>query len=98
MMMNYIMKLLFLGFLQYHNKVSCFMLQQIEEPCPIGAHAVLIVPPTWVVRIRRNQVALLIHGPYLCIIIVLSMFCSLGLFGERKTVFLCFTAVLYEVQ
>ncbi|KAG7236084.1 hypothetical protein INR49_001365 [Caranx melampygus] len=39
----------------YHNKVSCFMLQQIEEPCPIGAHAALIVPPTWIVRIRRNQ-------------------------------------------
>ncbi|KAF3857488.1 hypothetical protein F7725_009347 [Dissostichus mawsoni] len=26
----------------YHNKVSCFMLQQIEEACPIGAHAALI--------------------------------------------------------
>ncbi|XP_044200183.1 diacylglycerol kinase zeta-like isoform X3 [Thunnus albacares] len=39
----------------YHNKVSCFMLQQIEEPCPIGAHAALIVPPTWIIRVRRNQ-------------------------------------------
>uniref|UniRef100_A0A665UIM9 Diacylglycerol kinase n=1 Tax=Echeneis naucrates TaxID=173247 RepID=A0A665UIM9_ECHNA len=39
----------------YHNKVSCFMLQQIEESCPIGAHAALIVPPTWIVRIRRQQ-------------------------------------------
>lgn len=39
----------------YHNKVSCFMLQHIEEPCPIGAHAALIVPPTWIVRIRRHQ-------------------------------------------
>ncbi|XP_022615731.1 diacylglycerol kinase zeta-like isoform X2 [Seriola dumerili] len=39
----------------YHNKVSCFMLQQIEEPCPIGAHAALIVPPTWIVRVRRHQ-------------------------------------------
>ncbi|KAM3584816.1 uncharacterized protein V6R79_000117 [Siganus canaliculatus] len=39
----------------YHNKVSCFMLQQIEEPCPIGAHAALIVPPTWVVRVKRHQ-------------------------------------------
>uniref|UniRef100_A0A3B4VJ85 Diacylglycerol kinase n=1 Tax=Seriola dumerili TaxID=41447 RepID=A0A3B4VJ85_SERDU len=43
----------------YHNKVSCFMLQQIEEPCPIGAHAALIVPPTWIVRVRRHQVTLL---------------------------------------
>ncbi|CAB1339630.1 unnamed protein product [Coregonus sp. 'balchen'] len=24
---------------KYHNKVSCFMLQQIEEPCSLGAHA-----------------------------------------------------------
>ncbi|XP_067349523.1 diacylglycerol kinase zeta-like isoform X3 [Channa argus] len=39
----------------YHNKVSCFMLQQIEEACPIGAHAPLIVPPTWIIRVRRHQ-------------------------------------------
>ncbi|CAK6976515.1 diacylglycerol kinase zeta isoform X1 [Scomber scombrus] len=39
----------------YHNKVSCFMLQQIEEACPIGAHAALIVPPSWIIRIRRHQ-------------------------------------------
>nr|XP_046237655.1 diacylglycerol kinase zeta-like isoform X1 [Scatophagus argus] len=39
----------------YHNRVSCFMLQQIEEACPIGAHAALIVPPTWIIRIRRHQ-------------------------------------------
>ncbi|XP_058478583.1 diacylglycerol kinase zeta-like isoform X4 [Solea solea] len=39
----------------YHNKVSCFMLQQIEEACPIGPHAALIVPPTWIIRIRRHQ-------------------------------------------
>ncbi|CAN0426831.1 unnamed protein product [Lampetra fluviatilis] len=39
----------------YHNKVSCFMLQQIEEPCSLGAHAAVIVPPTWVIRMRRPQ-------------------------------------------
>ncbi|XP_056286740.1 diacylglycerol kinase zeta-like [Pseudoliparis swirei] len=39
----------------YHNRVSCFMLQQIEEACPIGAHAALIVPPTWILRVRRHQ-------------------------------------------
>ncbi|XP_070711473.1 diacylglycerol kinase zeta-like isoform X2 [Pempheris klunzingeri] len=39
----------------YHNKVSCFMLQQIEEACPIGAHAALTVPPTWIIRVRRHQ-------------------------------------------
>ncbi|XP_061153508.1 diacylglycerol kinase zeta-like isoform X4 [Syngnathus typhle] len=39
----------------FHNKVSCFMLHQIEEVCPIGAHAALIVPPSWIVRVRRCQ-------------------------------------------
>ncbi|XP_028998331.1 diacylglycerol kinase zeta isoform X3 [Betta splendens] len=39
----------------YHNKVSCFMLQQIEEACQLGAHAALIVPPTWIFRVRRHQ-------------------------------------------
>lgn len=34
------------------------MLQQIEEPCPIGAHAALVVPPTWIIRIRRHQVTI----------------------------------------
>lgn len=43
---------------QYHNKMSCFMLQQIEEPCPIGAHAALVVPPTWIIRVRRHQVTI----------------------------------------
>jgi len=42
--------------LQYHNKVTCFMLQQIEEPCSLGAHAAVIVPPTWIIRVRRPQV------------------------------------------
>uniref|UniRef100_A0A8C5BSH8 Diacylglycerol kinase n=1 Tax=Gadus morhua TaxID=8049 RepID=A0A8C5BSH8_GADMO len=39
----------------YHNKVSCFMLQRIEEACPVGAHAALVVPPTWITRVRRHQ-------------------------------------------
>ncbi|XP_038663361.1 diacylglycerol kinase zeta isoform X2 [Scyliorhinus canicula] len=39
----------------YHNKVTCFMLQQIEEPCTLGAHAAVIVPPTWIIRVRRVQ-------------------------------------------
>ncbi|XP_026878997.2 diacylglycerol kinase zeta-like isoform X2 [Electrophorus electricus] len=42
----------------YHNKVTCFMLQQIEEPCSLGAHAALIVPPTWIIRVRRPQSSL----------------------------------------
>ncbi|XP_061692127.1 diacylglycerol kinase zeta isoform X3 [Syngnathoides biaculeatus] len=42
----------------FHNKVSCFMLHQIEEVCPIGAHAALIVPPSWVVRVRRCQASM----------------------------------------
>ncbi|XP_060694730.1 diacylglycerol kinase zeta isoform X2 [Hemiscyllium ocellatum] len=39
----------------YHNKVTCFMLQHIEEPCTLGAHAAVIVPPTWIIRVRRAQ-------------------------------------------
>ncbi|XP_062405975.1 diacylglycerol kinase zeta isoform X2 [Sardina pilchardus] len=42
----------------YHNKVTCFMLQQIEEACSLGAHAAVIVPPTWVIRVRRPQSSL----------------------------------------
>ncbi|XP_021119893.1 diacylglycerol kinase zeta isoform X8 [Heterocephalus glaber] len=39
----------------YHSKVSCFMLQQIEEPCSLGVHAALVIPPTWILRARRPQ-------------------------------------------
>ncbi|XP_075783704.1 diacylglycerol kinase zeta isoform X3 [Pelodiscus sinensis] len=39
----------------YHSKVSCFMLQRIEEPCTLGAHAAVVVPPTWILRVRRPQ-------------------------------------------
>ncbi|KAL7824628.1 hypothetical protein AOLI_G00327940 [Acnodon oligacanthus] len=42
----------------YHNKVTCFMLQQIEEACSLGAHAAVIVPPTWIIRVRRQQTSL----------------------------------------
>ncbi|KAI1895948.1 hypothetical protein AGOR_G00112030 [Albula goreensis] len=42
----------------YHNKVTCFMLQQIEEACSLGAHAAVIVPPTWIIRVRRPQTSL----------------------------------------
>lgn len=43
---------------QYHSKVSCFMLQQIEEPCSLGVHAAVVIPPTWILRARRPQVSL----------------------------------------
>ncbi|XP_024070586.1 diacylglycerol kinase zeta isoform X6 [Terrapene carolina triunguis] len=39
----------------YHSKVTCFMLQCIEEPCSLGAHAAVVVPPTWILRVRRPQ-------------------------------------------
>uniref|UniRef100_A0A671TI03 Diacylglycerol kinase n=1 Tax=Sparus aurata TaxID=8175 RepID=A0A671TI03_SPAAU len=42
----------------YHNKVTCFMLQQIEECCSLGAHAAVIIPPTWIIRVRRAQTSL----------------------------------------
>ncbi|XP_027007497.1 diacylglycerol kinase iota isoform X4 [Tachysurus fulvidraco] len=41
----------------FHNKVTCFMLQQIEEPCSLGAHAGVIVPPSWIIKVRKPQEA-----------------------------------------
>ncbi|CAL8318378.1 unnamed protein product [Lota lota] len=37
----------------FHNKVTCFMLHQIEEPCSVGAHAGVIVPPSWIIKVRK---------------------------------------------
>uniref|UniRef100_A0A8B9HL97 Diacylglycerol kinase n=1 Tax=Astyanax mexicanus TaxID=7994 RepID=A0A8B9HL97_ASTMX len=34
------------------------MLQQIEETCSLGAHAAVIVPPSWIIRVRRQQASL----------------------------------------
>uniref|UniRef100_A0A6J0TH89 Diacylglycerol kinase n=1 Tax=Pogona vitticeps TaxID=103695 RepID=A0A6J0TH89_9SAUR len=39
----------------FHNKVTCFMLQHIEEPCSLGAHAGVIVPPTWIIKVKKTQ-------------------------------------------
>ncbi|WAR07446.1 DGKZ-like protein [Mya arenaria] len=38
----------------YHNKISCFMMQQIEEQCPLGVHAGIIVPPSWIIKLPRK--------------------------------------------
>ncbi|XP_072045698.1 diacylglycerol kinase zeta-like isoform X3 [Amphiura filiformis] len=40
----------------YHNKVSCFMMQQIEEPCTLGIHAASIIPPTWIIRPPKQKI------------------------------------------
>uniref|UniRef100_A0ACB8FN15 Uncharacterized protein n=1 Tax=Sphaerodactylus townsendi TaxID=933632 RepID=A0ACB8FN15_9SAUR len=40
----------------FHNKVTCFMLQHIEEPCSLGAHAAVIVPPTWIIKVKKPQI------------------------------------------
>ncbi|XP_030843854.1 diacylglycerol kinase zeta isoform X4 [Strongylocentrotus purpuratus] len=40
----------------YHNKVSCFMMQQIEEPCTLGVHATIIIPPTWIIRLPKQRI------------------------------------------
>lgn len=37
------------------------MLQQIEECCSLGAHAAVIIPPTWIIRVRRTQVHITTH-------------------------------------
>uniref|UniRef100_A0A8C5F2A1 Diacylglycerol kinase n=1 Tax=Gopherus evgoodei TaxID=1825980 RepID=A0A8C5F2A1_9SAUR len=39
----------------FHNKVTCFMLHHIEEPCSLGAHAAVIVPPTWIIKVKKAQ-------------------------------------------
>ncbi|XP_028661731.1 diacylglycerol kinase iota isoform X3 [Erpetoichthys calabaricus] len=39
----------------FHNKVTCFMLHQIEEPCSLGAHAGVIVPPSWIIKVKKPQ-------------------------------------------
>ncbi|XP_033882107.3 diacylglycerol kinase iota-like isoform X3 [Acipenser ruthenus] len=39
----------------FHNKVTCFMLHQIEEPCSLGGHAGVIVPPSWVIKVKKPQ-------------------------------------------
>uniref|UniRef100_A0A670YNC5 Diacylglycerol kinase n=1 Tax=Pseudonaja textilis TaxID=8673 RepID=A0A670YNC5_PSETE len=39
----------------FHNKVTCFLLQHIEEPCSLGAHAAVIVPPTWIIKVKKPQ-------------------------------------------
>ncbi|XP_056280741.1 diacylglycerol kinase iota isoform X7 [Pseudoliparis swirei] len=43
---------------KFHNKVTCFMLHQIEEPCSLGAHAGVIVPPSWIIKVRKPQSSL----------------------------------------
>lgn len=32
------------------------MLHHIEEPCSLGAHAAVIVPPTWIIKVKKPQV------------------------------------------
>lgn len=60
------------------------MLQQIEEACPIGAHAALIVPPTWIIRVRRHQVSLLSAAFYLVALIVPLPHCKYVLNTQRS--------------
>uniref|UniRef100_A0A8B9BFT5 Diacylglycerol kinase n=1 Tax=Anser brachyrhynchus TaxID=132585 RepID=A0A8B9BFT5_9AVES len=31
------------------------MLHHIEEPCSLGAHAAVIVPPTWIIKVKKPQ-------------------------------------------
>ncbi|XP_055506337.1 diacylglycerol kinase iota [Leucoraja erinacea] len=39
----------------FHNKVTCFMLHHIEEPCSLGVHAAVIIPPTWIIKVKKPQ-------------------------------------------
>nr|XP_034334528.1 diacylglycerol kinase zeta isoform X9 [Crassostrea gigas] len=38
----------------YHNKVSCFLMQHIEEQCTLGAHQSIIVPPSWIIKLPKK--------------------------------------------
>ncbi|XP_071134997.1 diacylglycerol kinase zeta-like isoform X43 [Mytilus edulis] len=38
----------------YHNKTSCFMMQQIEEQCSLGPHQSIIVPPSWIIKLPKK--------------------------------------------
>ncbi|XP_041354073.1 diacylglycerol kinase zeta-like isoform X2 [Gigantopelta aegis] len=38
----------------YHNKTTCFMMRQLEEQCTMGIHAVIIIPPSWIIKIPRK--------------------------------------------
>ncbi|XP_056014781.1 diacylglycerol kinase zeta-like isoform X17 [Ostrea edulis] len=38
----------------YHNKVSCFMMQHIEEQCTLGVHQSIIVPPSWIIKLPKK--------------------------------------------
>ena len=38
----------------YHNKITCFMMQQIEEQCTLGIHAGIIIPPSWIIKLPKK--------------------------------------------
>ncbi|XP_045488964.1 eye-specific diacylglycerol kinase isoform X5 [Pieris rapae] len=38
----------------YHNKESCFNLQRIGEECSLGTQSIIIVPPSWIVKLPRR--------------------------------------------
>ncbi|XP_012279968.1 eye-specific diacylglycerol kinase isoform X2 [Orussus abietinus] len=38
----------------YHNKESCFNVERIGENCELGAHASIVVPPSWIVKLPRK--------------------------------------------
>ncbi|XP_014670018.1 PREDICTED: diacylglycerol kinase iota-like [Priapulus caudatus] len=38
----------------YHNRSTCFRMQQIEEACTLGVHAGVIVPPHWIIKVPRK--------------------------------------------
>ncbi|KAM7534175.1 hypothetical protein Aperf_G00000115877 [Anoplocephala perfoliata] len=40
----------------YHNKPECFKSALLSVNCPLGKHAKLIIPPTWIVKIPNQEV------------------------------------------
>ncbi|VDP83800.1 unnamed protein product [Echinostoma caproni] len=39
----------------YHNRPSCFSDRLRHEPCPLGTHSSLIVPPNWIIKMPEKN-------------------------------------------
>ncbi|XP_065838138.1 diacylglycerol kinase zeta-like isoform X2 [Oscarella lobularis] len=44
----------------YHNQ--CFNMQLVEEPCDLGAHKAIIIPPTWIIK-QARKASQALHPP-----------------------------------
>ena len=60
----------------YHNKVNCFHMDRLDEPCSLGVLAKSIVPPSWIVKVRsieNNVVWLFISRSEVSIFFIINL-------------------------